>query len=456
MSVDEMAALLDLDEKAKRFGKSGLPGPDEKQLDGPQSEVIQFIKGGVQQTLTQFVVRLGGLNDRIQRRSLDGLSDRLESLGETFVEEIRDLRSGYLPRIDRAHDTYTKCRERYIKFRADNGLDRDPVIPESFAWKFGIIAGVTIAEAVLNALFFQIGLEYGLVQGILYALTLAVVDIVTVSLLGRAATRVVSIKPAEKVFGSFILLVLIVWIGVYNLAIAHVREAIQIQIDVAEAGRIALQTLSQDPFGLEQIQSWFLFAFALGLSVTAAVQAFNWTEKYPGFLSAWTSWKESLEDFEYLQVQLGRGLAKLADDTLRRVDEVVREAETIVGDLKQTIETKDIHLNGVSQFVSFSRTSLDALLQRYRSLNREVRGQTPEPGYFNSKVEIDFDELPGGSTTADQHKLKTEVSRLKSITNRAVEVRARIRAVYDDEIEELTSRFSAITPDVLEISSSDG
>src|SRR5690606_21562128 len=75
---------------------------------------------------------------------------------------------------------------------------------------------------------------------------------------------------------------LVLWIicaAGFNLWVAHYREAVGAFLE--GGGKVAMQTLRTDPFGLTDFQSWVLFGIGALFAFIAFVDALSMDDPYP-------------------------------------------------------------------------------------------------------------------------------------------------------------------------------
>lgn len=436
VNLDEVASELRIREKAKANGQSDLPPEDAVRLDGPHREIRSNIKGRIRRVVAGYKRKLDGLTNEIRSYDIKGSYDRLRTADEKFEHDMADLSEDLRPKITSAQESLTGARDQFEKFKTKYQIERSPDYPDSHWWQWGVLLIVAVLQAFLNGYFFYQGMEQGIVGGAFVALVLASVDVMVVFFLGRTA---VWLRYGQDAFHQGIGLatsaIFAAWALLYNLLTAHVRESLQGDVVMTVALEDARDSFLENPFLLEQADSFVLFLSGLVFSALAFYSGMSWDEKIPRYGKLHRRLLESREELEYW-IQVYRNEAsKKRNDALDMIEDTIFTAEGKITKLKNLIQTKDTLLTTVNQCILHHNESCKALMARYRDENMRVRSEPP-PQYFNEEIEVKLIEAPQYDTEEDRDHLKKQKDYLEAIHKEAEGVRKRIRAIYQESLDQ--------------------
>jgi hypothetical protein len=83
----------------------------------------------------------------------------------------------------------------------------------------------------------------------------------------------------RKIIGFLSLLGWLAFATIFNLLVAHYREAAGVFLE--GGGAIALQALKTDPLGLAEFQSWVLFGIGALFAFIALIDSLSMDDPYP-------------------------------------------------------------------------------------------------------------------------------------------------------------------------------
>jgi len=206
-------------------------------------------------------------------------TDRLESELQTVVDSDR-------PKLQTLYEEeYSKAME-LRHFRASNGLvHRDAHYPESLVFPLGLLIWVVIIESGMNMYFFSKGNDLGLLGGWFQALIVSAVNALIATVIGGLiCMRYGAHKEMmQRVVAWVVLLAVIIPVLLlFNLAVAHYRDALS--IDPENAYRIAIERLHAAPFDVKTFDGILLFLAGCVASVIFLIDGYRgFDDVYPKF-----------------------------------------------------------------------------------------------------------------------------------------------------------------------------
>ncbi len=157
----------------------------------------------------------------------------------------------------------------YRSFVLANGLmDRKAVYPESIMKFWGILIMILVCESILNSTFLSRGSELGMLGGFFTALIISIINLFAGTISGELVRNIYHRNLLRKVLGYLVPVISVVLAIMLALLVGHYRDALE--NDPFEAAVLAVPAFIQAPFGLANVNSWFLF----GISVAAFFGAF--------------------------------------------------------------------------------------------------------------------------------------------------------------------------------------
>lgn len=380
--VDGLAAELRLRERAIENGRADIPATEDVQRDGSQQQILNHVNGIVSEVVSEAKVRLAHQEERIAtlQTSVD-----LEPLGNVVPRYERDLealREEHRHERSRLEESVDHARRAVEAFRARHRLRWDPDFPESHLLHVAVLLLILILETAMNGSFFARGHELGLIGGISRAVAIAFANVLFCFAFGRLAAQARLGAPARRALGVAALVAIAAWTVGYNLAVAHLRDALASNPD--EATRIALGTLAARPFGLQDFDSWVLFLVGSCFSLVAFGDGWKWDGAVPGFAGV----RRRLSRAEDALLDLSKEIRGRGRSAYRakqgELDRVLGEARSRLSAFESAVRTREALVENVRGCIRHYEESCNALVKTYQDYNRQHRS-TPPPAYFQAE-----------------------------------------------------------------------
>src|SRR5690606_15764135 len=228
LNVEQIAAELAVDERARMQGADGKPPADAGAPDSEELAIAEEIERRARKAAEEYRAALELYESRIRDAIISTeLRVEVESAGEGAVSDF-SLRAvndaNHLAALE--HEAKGRDAE-YVAFRDKHRLERMPRIVSGRERLFRgvVIAIFVILESMLNGLFFAEGSEAGLVGGVIQAFTLSLLNIGAAVLFALYGMRLLIYRNfAVKLVGVCALLLYVVWLFGLNLLTAHFRD----------------------------------------------------------------------------------------------------------------------------------------------------------------------------------------------------------------------------------------
>ena len=177
LNSDQIIKELDVDEKAQKDAKNLIPPPDATTPTSHERELIRFFKN---------------LASKEKNHIKDAVSSYKAQMSETFHSRIIEDLNG-LPKVLEMHNNNSRHeneqefvklgrevdnRESTVKkFATTNGLKREPRPQNNPLQVTFWITAIVLLETALNATFFSVGSDRGLLGGAIQAFVISFLNV---------------------------------------------------------------------------------------------------------------------------------------------------------------------------------------------------------------------------------------------------------------------------------------
>lgn len=263
-----------------------------------------------------------------------------------------------------------KSEGTYNAFRNTHGVTIDPDHPVDPINYLSFVFLMLTAETVLNALFWQQGLEGDLTKGLLIAAAIAGANIV-VGFVGGLVLAYKNLNSTQsKILG---------WVG-FTVSIFFV---VAINWQVLEIRR--------EQVGIDQVSNLInslVFLLGFGFALFSSYKGYSFRGSFPGYREASDSFIKACKDLKTEEDSLRTSVVteiKSQEDVrnlaIRKVSDVLTAYTKTKGELQAldlSFRTSVSHLNNV----------LENVVGAYRKTNVATKGAAiPSPTWFNDSVE---------------------------------------------------------------------
>lgn len=375
---DELA----IERKATQAADRELPSSQATSPDGNEREIHNY-----------FEQRMALIN----KIANDGLSRRNTSIIDTHLEderaaitnltnhtklEIESLMSREFRELQSLKRERDELDDEYRQFRLVNGLDRIPHYPESQLLNFAIILVFWLIESAGNGYFFAEGSELGLLGGVAQAVIIAAINISLAFFIMGTIFRYKNHASWWKRLTSYsVFMIYAAGAVAFNLLVAHYRDLFALH--PASAGQKALQQFGDNPLALADFNSWMLFCMGLLFSLFALIDGYKRDDPYPGYGKLHRRLRRLYDNYEEQRDDVIDQIEGIRRDFLGRLERMKQAVAMKHTRLVHLVEEKQAFIaeyqHGIATFV----TSANALIHRYRDINRAHR-HTPPPVYFKN------------------------------------------------------------------------
>lgn len=435
LTVEKAAEKLNINVEAERLGTQNIPSSDANTLTGIESQIIQIAQKAHQDYLGWARDRLTVLNGDINRLdiSISSHINNINAAKANFEGNAERIRTGNDSLLKELESNAKNRKDEFNRFKKDSKLERDPQYQTGnrLLLSWAILAFLIIAEAAANAVFFQKGIWGGLIQGFIYAAVFAFINVSIASICGYFfISQINHISALRKTLGIlFIMLAFIIAI-VISLTIAHYRDVLGTDPD--NAARLALENIHNNPFGLTEVHSWFLFILSLIFATGAGYDTYSMDDKYPGYGKMHKQYVQAKQDYEIEIDDIRTQLEDLKKSSLEDLEKASNKSQNDLLQLSGTIQDKSLTKTKLDAFLNDAENCKTALLQTFRNVN-QLHRRTPNPNYFNNYIDLHPLAIPDFCTEEDQQKYAKRHEEIQNLSAQILEIKENIQAAFVNE-----------------------
>ncbi|WP_352874966.1 hypothetical protein [Mesorhizobium sp. M1006] len=374
LDVEKLTHTMELEKEGAERGAQNLPPKAQKTFDEVALAIVERIESE-KKTAHQIVEdQMQTFHDRLTNLDFEGQFGMIRqanasSVSDFVVEATKGANDLHVLReqLQEAHRYRSKFRERH-------NIDRPAKISGSAytTFKYLFLALLLLVETFLNGNFLAKGSEQGIVGGISEAFVFSLINLSLSIMASFFGLRLlVHRSVGVKLLGLVVIAAYIAGAVLLNIALAHYREVSGTLL--TGATREVVQRLWTAPAGLEDLNSWMLFAFGILCSILALIDGWLLSDPYPGYTSVEKNLQRRFENYNFRKEELLEELTEIRDDHNSKVEDIIKglsnrrkEHNAIISHRQRVISLFAEHQNQLER-------AANALLIAYRAANRKAR-----------------------------------------------------------------------------------
>ena len=420
---------------AKQEAKKELPRSDSKSPDANELQIKQKVNEEAIQAGNKLNQAITDLDNQIANIDVESIPNNVVQLGDKFKEDIdAEFKEDYAL-LRQLKEQVTEAWEERRVFKQENSIHRSAQYKDSNILKVAILIIVLLAESAFNSSLFAQGDDFGLIGGWLQAGMVSFFNIVFGFIAGYFLLRRKNhINKKVAISGSIGFLISIISIIVFNLLVAHYREALILDPD--NAAKAAIESFKAPIAGLEDIQSWFLFVLGLVAAFIAGLEGYIWDDPYPGFGKMDRKYVHKKKEFDYEKTEALKKLDEKYQSYINELkesfDDLLRYKANLLNYVAGIKKQKQLHASLLEHLTNLCEIAVT----KYRDINSSERDSDP-PKYFDEKVEFGSNLEP--IKTLETNKIEQIESALNMVAAKQGGVERNFRQVRDSNRAKITS-----------------
>lgn len=383
IDTDGMAKRMRLAERALAQAKRDLPASDSRSLDGVEQDIVNEIGGEAKSQFDRYQENQKTYADRAGSLAIQSLLVQMGAAADDAIADFanRTRNGANVLYLDRKRVIETE--QELERFRKKHGVERPARQIKSRVLSVGFLLLIVLAESIANGLFLQRGSTFGLLGGIGLATIIACINVAIGVFAGRIVFPWISHKNWSIGILAFTASAAYVAAAIgFNLLVAHYRTAMI--IDPLNAAQLAMKTLKNSPFEIDDIQSWMLFAMGVIFSIAAAIDGWLMDDPYPGYGRVTREHQEAVDLYTEQKAELLGELAAIKNIAEDVIERCIRDIEIRRGEYDSILAKSTALREAIAEHFGHLESAANTLLQFYRDENRKHR-KTPPPSRFDER-----------------------------------------------------------------------
>ncbi|WP_441252102.1 hypothetical protein AB8A28_09210 [Tardiphaga sp. 71_E8_N1_1] len=376
-----IARKLNLNAVARERGTRNLPASDVFVLDAVEQQITQSIESEWSWHGAELINNLRAYAARLVEFSVQTELANIRLMARNTLTQFRDVNHRAEAELGPLRETYVAFRDELKEFQQKNGLRRTAREPSGRLATYGLLFVVIAVEAILNGIFFSKGSDFGLVGGVLTAVAVSAANVSLSFSIGLFPMRWLNHRSnLLKLTGlSFSGVGVAALIALHGFA-AHYREALGV-IEDSRAREVAYRSLVETPFGLADLDSYYLFAVGAVCSFLAIWKGYRNDDPYPHFGAYYRRARDAREDYSDEHAKLFEDLEDIKEKTVTAINAGTTRIPLFPQQAAQIRSQRNAALDLFRAYETSSEASANQLLAIYRDANRDAR-TTPVPAHF--------------------------------------------------------------------------
>lgn len=425
--ADKVAKELNLEKVGAQKGEKNQPSAESQIPDEIETQIQERIEAAKSTANESAENQIHSYNERISNLDFEGHFSELRQAGPIAISDIDAQIQRGLNEMNTRRRKLLDVEKEFFHFRNSNGLEfrtaKVTSTTEAFV-RVLIIMIMVVSETYFNGTYLAKGSTQGLIGGVFEAATFAILNIgFSIILTNFVIRQIVRKNLLWRLVG---LIGIFVWLGLVsgiNLFLAHYREvATIIMQDVMGVGEDVIQNIINNPLGLQQAESWMLFAIGMLFAFITLVDVFTFSDIYPGYSKRQKKWDEEQEEYKEEFDLLIDELNEIKED----YNENLRQIGDALSSRQKELDTIQSGRNRLSSLYSAHHEQLqraaNSLFSYYYEANRAARTE-PVPRRFNERYLVAKMELSSGKSfqPREAQKIKDRISEAKAILDEQIQ-----------------------------------
>jgi hypothetical protein len=476
--VEIARRVLDVDHKAAAAGRRDTPKTLSASLDVTESEICAHFTALARERRDGCEVRLARLQlDRKATAAKIDVKQTRDSFARllTPVEpSLEKLRSDHNAALYQAKENEARAHKHLRWFQQKHGLHyRAASYPTSQLYHFAIVAALALVEWVSLAAFYAEGSDFGLLGGVLIAMTLSIVNI-SLAILAGSLLRYVNHRSGRRkalaltgvAFLSTCFLLVTLAAAHYRVATNDIAQAqpavsapggasppshVAADFDQWRAARLAWQRFARNPVGFDDVFSWILVVLAVIFGIFATYKGYRFDDSYPGYGELDRELDARRTLYEAKKAEYCRLVDQVFDRILDEQARLFADVKANIEYYQQLVSKSDDERRAFVHEAAEIQDACNILLKRYRQANARAR-TSPAPFYFNNGFAFEAPLVrPPEAISDDEARLsRSYESAMKDFSDIARQNDATVQNLRTAEIRRRDYYFSKLERDVRE------
>ena len=425
--ADKVAKELNLEKIGAEKGEKNQPSSETQIPDEIETQIQERIEAAKATANESAENQIHSYNERISNLDFEGHFSELRQSGPIAISDIDAQIQRGLNEMNTRRRKLLDVEKEFEHFRKTNGLEFRTAKVTSSAEAFLrilIILIMIVVETYFNGTYLAKGSSQGLIGGIFEAATFALLNIgFSIILTNYVIRQIVRPNILWKILGVLGVSVWLALVSVINLFLAHYREvASVISDDLFGTSQDVLGKIIANPLGLQELESWMLFAIGLLFAFITLVDILTFSDIFPGYTKRQQKWDDEQEEYKAEFEEATAALDEIKDDyrdQLKQIGDALssrqKELDTIQSGRNRLASLYSAHHEHLQR-------AANSLFSYYYEANKAKR-TTPVPQRFNNRYIVAKMELTTNKSfqPREAEKIKERITEAKKILDAQIQ-----------------------------------
>ena len=422
LDIDQIASDIELEKRGTERGLEGEPLSGSTTFDSVEKELIDKVQGAQVAAVEQLTGQLDICSERLRRLQFDSMVINVKSETSATVADFEQEGRNGLNTLFQLRRELIDATDALELFKKDHNINRPAHKKANGLYTFLILLSVFMLETFGNAGLIGAAHESGYIGAYTLAVTLSFINVITGYGAGSFGLRSAYHKELHhKIWGMFLVAAYLIGVFLFNLYIAHVRDAMQ-----SGGFEDALNQVWPKVWSLtldfQDYQAPLMLIIGIAFSLIAFYKGFKGDDPYPDYGRQSRLRDDTEATYASHFAELGDQLTDLRNEIKKTLQEVAMELgfrRTEYFGIMETIERL------VSRFKSHERqleSSARRLLDIYRDANKKARTKG-EPKHFKRDFNLSEAHIPSPNVDSIYPKDKVEslIEEAKDLINISID-----------------------------------
>lgn len=420
VDVDKVKRDLKLEDEGRRRGKKNQPASESTDLDEVERLVTTRIQGMVQKVVDQIAAHERTFDYRLRQLNLENRARDIRAHAHSAESDLDAAHHGGVDRLYGLRRQVLDAERDLETFQRQNQLSRQAHYPASRFLGIAIIFLLILVESVFNASIFGEGHQQGLIGGYVYALFIALLNVLVLGMLGAKGARLAHhVRPFWKGLGIAMLGLFAVLAGGLNLLGAHLRESLR-DPSIGNPTTAAWESFAAQPFGVNDAMAWIFVTISTFFAIGAAIDFYKLDDPYPGYGDVDRRRNACEEAYADTKAELIDEMTDIRDTRIGEMQEQKAGLETDFREYSQILSHRASLFRQFQQHLEYLETTANTLLSVYREANRAARDDEA-PQHFGDRWRLERPQITESVTgVLDAADMRQKIEDTSTVLEEAI------------------------------------
>jgi len=341
LDVEQISVDMALEKQGAERGEAGEPVTSSNALDSVEREIVDKTQSFQQQAVEQLTEQLSICSERLRRLQFDSMVINVKSETTATVADFEQEGRNGLNTLYQLRRQLIDATDALQRFKEAHHIDRPAHEPPSVLYTWLILGVVFLVETLGNAGLIGSAHESGYIGAYTLAVSLSFINVISGFAAGYFGLRsAYHSENFHRLWGCTVVGGYLAGVFVFNLYIAHVRDAMQ-SGGLQEALNQVWSKVWTFSFEFQDYQAPLMLLIGIAFSIVAFYKGFKADDPYPDYGRQSRLRDETEAIYAGKAAELGDHLTALRNEIKKTLQNVATELgfrRTEYFDIMSTIE----------------------------------------------------------------------------------------------------------------------